>query len=104
MDGETHVGSFSLGVAGLVFDFNFVPVEDELRRETKRFALQCLVDEGDGLIHLSGGGTVGELAGIKLKFEPADDDGFHAGSWARIQSAVFMVLISVWVMMAAPPP
>jgi len=24
----------------MFFDFNFIPVEDELRRETKRFALQ----------------------------------------------------------------
>jgi hypothetical protein len=57
-------------------DFDFVRMDDELGRETGWLALQCPVDELDGLIHLSGGITLGDPVGIKLQFNPPDDDGF----------------------------
>jgi hypothetical protein len=59
------------------FDFNFVPVHDQLGAEAERFALQGEVNEGNGLIHLFSGRAMRDLAGIKLKIEPADGDGFH---------------------------
>jgi hypothetical protein len=66
-----------MGLVG--FDFNFIPVDDELRPEAERFALQRQVDEFNGLVHLSGRVAMSDLPGIKLQVEPANGDGFHEG-------------------------
>ena len=65
----------NLGMVG--FDFNFVPVHEQLGTEAERLPLERLVDEFNGLIHLLRGSAVGDLTGIKLEVEPADGDGFH---------------------------
>ena len=71
------------------FDFNFVPVHEELGTEAERFPLEREVDELNGLIHLLRGFAVGDLAGIKLEVEPADSDDFHGVTgfkWAALSS------------------
>lgn len=99
----------NLGIYLFGFDFNFVPVDDELRPEAEGFALQRQVDEFNGLVHLLGGRAVRDLAGVKLEVEPADSDGFHGVLVYRPailvnHSCVVMVSISLAVMKAAPPP
>ena len=59
------------------FNFNFISVHDELGTEAERFTLQGEVNEFNGLIHLSSRSAMRDLAGIKLKVEPADGDAFH---------------------------
>jgi hypothetical protein len=48
------------------FDFNFVPVDDELGTEAERLAFQGQVDVFDGLIRLLFRCAVGDLIRVEL--------------------------------------
>ena len=73
------LGAMALGSGFRRLDFNLVAVREELGAEAEGFALQGEVDEVHGLPGLLLGGTMGDLAGVELKVEPADGDDFHGG-------------------------
>ena len=67
------------GIGGTGLDLNFVPVQEELSAQAKRFPLQDEVDEVNSLVRLASGPARSDLVRIELEIQPADGDGFHVG-------------------------